>query len=157
MRKEKENVCHWRNSDILSSSSVAQALYYALLSVIYFTAQPSSYETGAINIAALVGESWDSRQWFQVPLSDDNVIKSWTQASHPQWYRGQRGHKDCWPWEEYTCPNGLLMVNWAQSHNQSLAAIVHRGLSPRLHFNEKLQMGLPSFLHCAFCCLSQLS
>lgn len=40
------------------------------------------------------------------------------------------------PEKEYICQEGLLMVNWAKIHNQSLAAIADRGLSQVLHFRE---------------------
>lgn len=43
--------------------------------------------------------------------------------------------------EEYTCQKGLLIVNWTQSHTQSLAASVYRGLSCMLHFWEKPHTG----------------
>ena len=39
------------------------------------------------------------------------------------------------------------MVNWTQIHNQSVTAIVYRGLSHMLHFREEPQTGLSSFLH----------
>lgn len=38
------------------------------------------------------------------------------------------------------------MVNWDQFHNQRLAAIVYRGLSPKLHIREKPQAGAASLL-----------
>lgn len=41
------------------------------------------------------------------------------------------------------------MVNWAQIHNQRLAATVHRGLSCMLNFRIQPQTGLLSLLHCA--------
>lgn len=44
--------------------------------------------------------------------------------------------------QENTC-QGLLLVNWAQIHNQSLLAIVYRCLSPKLPMREKLQTWLP--------------
>ena len=40
------------------------------------------------------------------------------------------------PRKEYICQEGLPMVNRAQIHNQSPAAIVYRGLSRTLHFAE---------------------
>ena len=33
------------------------------------------------------------------------------------------------PGKNYICQNDLLMVNWAQIHNQSLVAVAERGLS----------------------------
>lgn len=50
----------------------------------------------------------------------------------------------CWPWEEYTCKKGLLVVNWTQIHNKNVAAIVCRGPSYILYFREKPQSGLPA-------------
>lgn len=52
------------------------------------------------------------------------------------------------PEKEYSCQKGLLVFNRAQIHNQSLAAIVYRGLSSILHIKENLQTELPSLLHC---------
>lgn len=43
---------------------------------------------------------------------------------------------------------GFLVVNRAQCHNQSLAAIVYRGLFHTLHPRKKQQTDLPSLLYC---------
>ena len=45
--------------------------------------------------------------------------------------------------------NRSSCCNWAQIHNQSLAATIHRVLSCTLHFRAKPQIGLPGLLHCA--------
>lgn len=43
---------------------------------------------------------------------------------------------------------GFLVVNRAQCHNQSLAAIVYRDLFHTLHPRKKQQTDLPSLLYC---------
>lgn len=50
------------------------------------------------------------------------------------------------PEKDYTCQKRLLIVNWAQIHNQSLTAVVYRGTSRMLHSRKKPQMWLPSLL-----------
>lgn len=42
--------------------------------------------------------------------------------------------------KEYICQERFLVVNCAQIHNQSLAAIADRGFSYTLHFREKTQI-----------------
>ena len=41
--------------------------------------------------------------------------------------------------KEYSCQEGLLVVNCAQIHRWSLAATAARSLSCTLHFKEKVQ------------------
>lgn len=51
------------------------------------------------------------------------------------------------PEEEYICQEGLLMVHWAQIHNQSLAAIANRSLShplPQTEISTSCTMLLPA-------------
>ena len=54
--------------------------------------------------------------------------------------------------KDQICWDRLLVVNWAQIHNQSLAAIADRGLLCTLHFRQKPQTELPAF--CAVFLLS---
>lgn len=47
--------------------------------------------------------------------------------------------------KDYICQEGVIVVNWAQIHNQSLEAIADRGFPCAVHFREKPQTELPSF------------
>lgn len=46
--------------------------------------------------------------------------------------------------EKNTCPEGLLVANWAQIHKLTLPLVADTGLSLRLHFREKPQAALPA-------------
>lgn len=54
-----------------------------------------------------------------------------------------------YPEKENACQEEPLVFKWAQIQNQSLAAIVYRSCSCKLHFSVKPHTGLLRLLHCA--------